>query len=43
MTELLNELLTRTYSDEGEVMGYVSAVAWDDAAADYITWAYRPN
>lgn len=43
MTELLNELLTRTCSDEGTVIGAVSVVEWDDARSEYVAWSYRPN
>lgn len=43
MSELLNELLTRVYSDEGTPIGVVSAAEWIDGADDFITWANRAN
>ncbi len=42
VTDLLNELLTRMYSDEGTQLGPVADL-WRPLEADYREWLIHPN
>lgn len=41
MTELLNELLTRMYSDEGTAIGKVGSALWPILYAELREWLIR--
>lgn len=43
VSDLLNELLSRTYSDEGPLFGAIGLGAWEDAAPELLAWLVRFN
>lgn len=43
MSEMLNELLTRMYSDEGTAIGKIGTALWPTLYEELEDWLVRPN